>query len=246
MPGAENYRGWINPRGLVPTRILEKETDLLILASRDLLAPALSLVKLARRELQNYIQAFPEFARTFAPLAYDQKAPEIAGLMLEATEKAGVGPMAAVAGAISEFVGKRLEGLSDEIIVENGGDIYIHITSRRTIAVYAGKSPLSGHIGLTISQGTWGVCTSSGTFGHSISYGKADASVCLSRSAALSDAAATAIGNAVFCPDDIESGLKVASSIDGVIGALVIAGKKMGAWGNIELCDIENRSSGSL
>ena len=41
--------------------------------------------------------------------------------MIEAGRKANVGPMAAVAGAIAEYVGRELLDFSPEIIVENGG-----------------------------------------------------------------------------------------------------------------------------
>ncbi len=242
MPGPESYRRWINPRGLVPTRIRIDESDLFILAPVDVSRQAEELVRQARCQLRTYIENFPEFASSHIPLDRDPDAPEIAQMMLEAGIGAGVGPMAAVAGAISEFVGKRLERSSTDVIVENGGDIYIRTTVRRHVAIYAGNSPLSGSIGLAVDPGIWGVCTSSGTFGHSFSYGRADASTCLSRSAALSDAAATAVGNAVTCSDDIEEALEIAASIDGIEGALVIVGESLGAWGRIELLDIEKQN----
>ena len=54
--------------------------------------------------------------------------------ILKAAEMAGVGPMAGVAGAIAEYVGKGLKTLgAREVIVENGGDIYIAIEWASTI-----------------------------------------------------------------------------------------------------------------
>ena len=157
--------------------------------------------------------------------------------MCQAAQKCGVGPMAAVAGAIAQYVGQDLSKLSREIIVENGGDIYIKSNKERIIGVYAGDSPLSGKIGIRIEPEDCplGVCTSSGKIGHSLSFGRADAVVIISKSAVLADAAATAIGNMVKKVEDIQRGVNTAKNIEGVSGVLVIMEDKLGAWGNIEL-----------
>ncbi len=119
--------------------------------------------------------------------------------MAAAAQTAGVGPMAAVAGAIAECVGRELLEFSPEVIVENGGDIFLKVSHRRTVGIFAGDSPLTGRIGIQIEarDTPLGVCTSSGTVGHSLSFGRADAVVVLAPAAALADAAATAIGNRV-------------------------------------------------
>ena len=119
--------------------------------------------------------------------------------MIRVSTLANVGPMAAVAGAMAEFVSKDLLKISKQVIVENGGDIYLATSRERTIGIYAGTSPLSMKLGITISpeDSPLGVCTSSGTVGPSLSFGKADAVCILSKSAALADAAATAVGNVV-------------------------------------------------
>jgi ApbE superfamily uncharacterized protein (UPF0280 family) len=89
-------------------------------------------------------------------------------------------PLLQIAGAVAEFVSKDLLPLSEEIIIENGGDIYLATSRERTIGIYAGHSPLSLKIGIVISpeDSPLGVCTSSGTVGPSLSFGKADA-VCI-------------------------------------------------------------------
>ena len=145
--------------------------------------------------------------------------------------------MASVAGAIAEFVGNDLLDFSPEIIVENGGDIYLKSLKKRLIGIYAGESPLSGKVELEIDgQDTpLGVCTSSGTVGHSLSYGKADAVVVLSKSAALADAAATAIGNLIVQPEDIQSGIDFAKRVEGLKGLLIIKDDKVGFWGEIKI-----------
>jgi ApbE superfamily uncharacterized protein (UPF0280 family) len=157
--------------------------------------------------------------------------------MAQAARIAGVGPMAAVAGAIAEAVGNDLLACTPEVIVENGGDIFMKISRTRLIGVYAGESTFTGKIALEISpeETPLGVCTSSGTVGYSLSFGAADAVIALSRSAALADAAATAIGNRVKTIDDIDVAIEQAQAIDGLVGVVIIKGGKIGMWGNVKL-----------
>jgi ApbE superfamily uncharacterized protein (UPF0280 family) len=158
--------------------------------------------------------------------------------MEEAAEKVNVGPMATVAGAFAEFVGKDLLKFSSEIIVENGGDIFLKTAKSRLVGVYAGEnSPLTGKIALKIEPADTplGICTSSGTVGHSLSFGKSDAVVVLAPSAALADAAATAIGNIVKAETDIEIALEFARGVSGLVGVAVIINDKMGVWGKVNL-----------
>jgi ApbE superfamily uncharacterized protein (UPF0280 family) len=172
------------------------------------------------------------------PFPVSADAPAIARSMEEAAEKVNVGPMAAVAGAFAEFVGKDLLKFSSEIIVENGGDIFLKTAKSRLVGVYAGEnSPLTGKIALKIEPADTplGICTSSGTVGHSLSFGKSDAVVVLAPSAALADAAATAIGNIVKVETDVEIALEFARAVSGLVGVAVIINDKMGVWGKVNL-----------
>jgi len=157
--------------------------------------------------------------------------------MVEAARACGVGPMAAVAGAVAEAVGRALLAENQQVIVENGGDIFLQTKTPRVAAIYAGASPLSGKVGVRISRvgQPLGVCTSSGTVGHSLSFGKADAAIVLAESAALADAAATALGNRVQTADDIDPALVWLRGIEGALGGAVVVGDKLGAWGEVEL-----------
>jgi len=123
------------------------------------------------------------------------------------------------------------------VIVENGGDIFLQTKTPRVAAVYAGASPLSGKVGVRISRvgRPLGVCTSSGTVGHSLSFGRAEAAIVVAESAALADAAATALGNRVQTAEDIEPALVWLRGIKGVLGGAVVVGEKLGAWGEVEL-----------
>lgn len=231
------YRHWVNDKGLVAFNVVVKETDLYIRAASDLKRKAQKLVLKYRGQLEGYIERHPAFATSLEPLAVGDDAPRLVTEMAEAAKKAGVGPMAAVAGAIAEFVGKELLESSPEVIVENGGDIYLKSSSERIIGIYAGQSPLTGRVGLEIKAADTplGICTSSGTVGHSLSLGQADAVIALSKSTALADAAATAIGNIIKDDGDIPRGIERATSIKGLNGIIIIKGDKMGLWGKVNI-----------
>jgi ApbE superfamily uncharacterized protein (UPF0280 family) len=231
------YRHWVKGKDLVAFKVTVKETDLYIRARSDLKRQAHELVLKYRQMLEEYIEGHPSFLTSLEPLAVDDDAPPLVRDMAEAAGKAGVGPMAAVAGAIAECVGSELLDFSTEVIVENGGDIYLKSLKQRLIGIYAGKSPLTGRVGLEIeSKDTpLGVCTSSGTVGHSLSFGKADAVIVLSRSTALADAAATTIGNHILKPQDIPGGIEFAQTIKGLKGVVIIQGEQVGVWGEVKL-----------
>jgi hypothetical protein len=236
-----DYRCWVQTTGLKAYTVKIKETDLYIRTLTDLSAFAFQSMKKHRDALESYILAHPFFAASFEPVAIDGSAPEIVREMVSASALAGVGPMAAVAGAMSQMVGQELSAISAEVIIENGGDNYLRSSQERIVAVYAGLSPLSGKVGLRFSPEDMpvGVCTSSGTVGPSISLGKADAAVIVSPSAALADAAATAVGNAVKSAEDIPAALDIARGISGVTGAVIIKGDRIGVWGKLEICPLD-------
>ena len=235
------YRDWVNDKELVSFSIADKETDLHIRARRDLTAEALSATQRYRADLESYIKAHPIFLTTLKPFEVEGDAPPIVKEMADATSQVGVGPMAAVAGAIAEKVGQELLQFSDEVIVENGGDIFIKTLKARFIGVYAGESAFTRKIAFSIQpeETPLGVCTSSGTVGHSLSFGYADAVIVFSSSTALADAAATAIGNRVRIVEDIPEALEFAQGIKGLTGVAIIKGENMGIWGKIKLAAVD-------
>lgn len=232
------YRRWIDDRDLTSFSVVVKETDLHVRATTNLKSKTHRLVLKYRDALERYIQQHPIFLTSLEPLPVGRDAPEIVRTMAEAAAKVGVGPMAAVAGAIAEFVGTRLLDFSPDVIIENGGDIYLKTTRSRVVGIYAGQSPLSGKIGIEIAptETPLGVSTSSGTVGHSLSFGRADAAVVLAPSATLSDAAATALGNLIKQPADIPRGIEFACGIEGLKGVVIIIGDQMGVWGDVRIC----------
>ena len=239
------YRHWIEGKDLVPFEVVVKETDLYIRADCNLQRKAVKRIQKYRAQIEKYAEYQPEFLSSMTPISVDEKAPRIECDMADAGGKVGVGPMAAVAGAIAETVGKDLLDSSAEIIVENGGDIFLKTLKKRLIGIYAGESPLSGRLALEIlpEDTPLGVCTSSGTVGHSLSLGRADAVIVVASSTSLADAAATAIGNLVGNAEDISRSVKFAQRVDGLEGVVVIVGDKMGLWGKVKLLPVAALSS---
>ncbi len=242
VPGQSRfYRRGVGPAGLTGFRVVVQETDLLVYADRDLTEATRELVLQHRGFIEAFIAQRPVFGESLTPVRLAQPAPLIVREMARAAAAAGVGPMATVAGAIAERVGLALLAHTRQVIVENGGDVFVRTRRPVTMGIYAGSSPLSGRMGLRVGgQDTpVGVCTSSGTLGHSLSLGTADAVCVLSASCSLADAAATAIGNRVRSPADIPAAIACARRIGGLDGVVVVIGDRIGCWGAVELVPLK-------
>jgi ApbE superfamily uncharacterized protein (UPF0280 family) len=244
MHHERTYRNLINSPKLIPYRVVVKETDLMVYTAANLAAETRELVLERRGYVEKFINSHPDFAEALNPWRFDGPAPGIVRDMIKAGENAGVGPMAAIAGAIAEQVGFGLLKQTDEVIVENGGDLFIKTDSPVTVGIFAGKSPLSLQIGIRLKteHGPRAVCTSSGTIGHSLSLGKADAVCVVADSCPIADAAATAIGNRIDSSADIETAINTGKGIEEIDGIVVIVGKKIGLWGDLEVVSLKDRS----
>ncbi len=233
------YRACVQPTGLVSFDVQVEQTDLMVMADRRLVELTSELVHNARRQLLDHITAYPEFRRSMRPLddpeAHLAEEAPVVRWMHQAALRTDTGPMAAVAGAVSEYVGRGLLKHSTQVIIENGGDIFLCTKVPRVVSIFAGSSSLSMRLGLRIGPGTFGVCTSSGTVGHSYSMGRADAATVVSPDAALADAAATALGNRVKTAADIQAALDWVRTVDGIIHAAVIVDETFGTWGDLEV-----------
>lgn len=236
-----NYRDLVEGKDLVSFQIKEEESDLYIRANQKLASYARQLLIIYRGQIESYINSHPLFKKTLLPYPQDEEAPEIIYSMIQVTRLCKVGPMAAVAGAIAEFVGKELLNYSSEVIVENGGDIFIKSNKVRKVSIFAGRSPFSQRIILKIGaqENYIGICTSSGTVGPSLSFGKADAVTVISDSVLLADAAATSVGNIIKSEKDIPEALVYARKIKGIKGVVIIKDDKMGLWGDINFVVVE-------
>ena len=234
------YRHWIKDDDLASFELTVQQTDLYIRARRNLKDKALHSVLKHRGSLESYIGRHPIFLTALHPYRAEAEAPAIVKEMARVSQLAGVGPMAAVAGAVAEAIGRDLLGFSPEVIVENGGDVFLEVSRKRLVGIYAGQSSFAKQIGLEIipRETPLGICTSSGTVGHSLSLGNADAVVVLAPSTALADAAATALCNIVKTVDDIPRAIEKAQGIKGLRGLVVIMGDKMGVWGKVRIAPL--------
>lgn len=231
------YRRLLRHNRLIGFEVAVQETDLLIMAEANLALLAEQVVYKVRGPLEGYIARHPEFLHALTPLPCDPLAPLVVREMLAAARVCGTGPMAAVAGAIAEQVGLALLQQSSEVMVENGGDCFIKVNTPVQMGIFAGESGVSERLALHIRPELTpiGVCTSSATVGHSLSLGRADAATVIASSAAVADAAATLVCNQVRNRSDVNKALSSARDIDGVCGAIIIAGDCIGAWGEVEL-----------
>ncbi len=223
-------------------QILEFESDLFIGVDHGRITPELieavqTEVQTLRQTIFDYYYKHPDFIKSLLPLPLNPAAAPIVADMLKAGKTAGVGPMAAVAGAVSKYIGRMLESHTNEIVVENGGDLLIWTKKVRRVALHITNSQFAD-LGIMIKprEKPLGVCTSSGVMGHSLSFGKADAVTVISEDIPLADAVATALGNRIKKTEDVEKGLDWVRNIKGILGTLIIIDDQLGAWGELELC----------
>lgn len=246
------YRVKQKSRNLTTFTVTVKETNLFIQAEENLARLATDTVLLLRSNIESYIRSRPEFATSLVPVEADPYAPVIVKEMIEDSRSAGTGPMAAVAGAIAEGVVRILSNAGDdkgggagckEVIVENGGDVFIMTGGERIVGLHGGDLLLK--IGIKIPSvdsglSGVGVSSSSALFGESLSLGKCELATVVARRGALSDAGATALGNRVKSENDIEGALKEIVDIPDVIGAIAVINGKIGIKGDITLVPLSD------
>ncbi|MDR0477554.1 MAG: UPF0280 family protein [Desulfobulbaceae bacterium] len=243
-----DYRRRNLASGLAACSVRVEESDLYILTDADAgQGENLARERLLfyRQQLERYIQRRPEFLTSLVPLEDDKLAPPLIRDMLAAASLAEVGPMAAVAGAVAEYVGRDLLAAGKrEVVIENGGDVFLARRQETVVEIFAADSLHSGRVGVKLAVAAMpaGLCTSSATIGHSLSFGSADAATVLADSAVLADAAATRLGNMIGPEHGRDCGIAAALqqtlAIPGVRGVLAIRGKLLGAAGLIDLVSL--------
>jgi ApbE superfamily uncharacterized protein (UPF0280 family) len=224
-------------RHLFKENFVLKESQCTIISDQQkAIQTAIESIKRNRQELEIYTKANPKFLHTLKPITPPEK-PIVANLMAQAAEKAGVGPMAAVAGVIADLAVNDMINTGCEVaIVEDGGEISATSNIPIDVAVAAGDEPLSKKFGFRLVNFPIGVATSSGRFSHALSFGDAEAATVFCKNAALADAAATSVGNVVKGEDvqvAIKAGISKGLSIEGVLGVLIIYKRQVGTAGKI-------------
>lgn len=231
------YRDFTGTARWISCRVKVETSDLYIRAARDMSDQAEPLVRRAREEILRHIKRQNEFLTSFTPVERLDDCPPIVSMMYDASERSGVGPMAAVAGAVAEAVGRELMGLSEEIIMENGGDIWMRLAEPAAVSIYPGGHSFDA-LALRIypEQTPCGICTSSARIGLSFSFGKADAATVIARDTALADAIATEVCNRVRSEETMEGAADYAMRC-GADGVVIIYRDRLAARGDVELTD---------
>lgn len=165
--------------------------------------------------------------------------------MADARLSPGVGPFAAVAGTIAQMAAESLVDRSPDLIIENGGDIFMY--SRRDRVVGLLPDPESGVlIGLNVAASACplALCASSATIGHSLSFGQGELVLVRSPDGALADALATALCNRLQGPGDVKAVVDYARRFvkHGLTGIFAQCGGAIGVWGDMELTAVEQDS----
>jgi uncharacterized protein len=189
-----------------------------------------------RRILEHYIERHRDFGRSFEPIEPNDNAPPIAQRMARAGRLAGVGPMAAVAGAIAQCAGEAgLKAGAREVIVDNGGDIYLRVAEPVIIGLDSGGADLADRLAFSLKADDTpiSICSSSGRMGHSTSLGQCDLATVVSKDAALADAAATRAANLIKTAEDVDAALEQITAIEGVDGVLIVKDACVGLAGHL-------------
>ena len=189
-----------------------------------------------RRILGEYIDLHPDFRDSFEPLELCGDAPEVAQRMARAGRLVGVGPMAAVAGAMAQRAAEAaLEAGASEVIVDNGGDIYLRVVEPALIGLGTGTAELADRLAFSLEAGDTpvAICSSSGQMGHSTSLGRCDLATVVAKDAALADAAATQAANFVTKVEDVDSALERIAGIEGIDGVVIVKGDRVGLAGDL-------------
>lgn len=232
-----NYRNEFVINDLLSYEVKYETTDLFVMTKTDHSSEIIGEIKKLRNEILTYSKCDDRFLKSLVPLNMKEDVPVIVKRMITASAEANVGPMASVAGGIAEFIGNKLLSKSKQVVVENGGDIFVKVDRDLVFKVFSGyKSPFAElKIKINRHKMPIGICTSSGRIGPSLSFGDADAACVISKNTFLADACATAASNIVKKDTDIQKALDYTKNVKGILGAIIIRNEKIGIWGDLEI-----------
>ncbi len=211
-----------------------KETYLTIICDPELVRAAEDAVFEVREIVEAKIRNDPFFGITYDPYPASVRDDPVIQRMCAASEAAGVGPMAGVAGAVAEYTALRLVELgSSEAVVENGGDVAFYSPAGRAVGIFA-DHPVFNNLAFEMkSDRVVGICSSSRKIGPSVSLGESNVSTVLSDNVVLADCCATALGNRVKDEDSLAPSCEEVGSVEGVTGCLACCGGKIAMFGDL-------------
>jgi ApbE superfamily uncharacterized protein (UPF0280 family) len=215
---------------------LKESNCTIITDSEDAIEKAVTSIKHHRRQLEKYVQEHPEFLYSLKPVPVD-KGSKVVRLMAEASSKAEVGPMAAVAGVLADLAVQEMVRAGSKVaVIENGGEVSAISNQPIDIVLAAGDAPLSREVGFRLKEFPVGVATSSGLYSHALSFGEAEAATVFAVDAGVADAAATAVANMIKGDEVrgiIREGMERALNIEGVKGVFILYRGVVGKAGQV-------------
>ena len=213
------------------------ETAVTVISEEEYVAAAEHAIFEARERILRKISEDPFFLTTYDPYPVSDDDDELIKRMCQASELAGVGPMAGVAGAVAVFAVERMvEEGADYAIVENGGDIAMKIDRDITVGVFQDDEKFRDlAFRIPKRDGIFGICSSSGKIGPSVSFGSSGISTVFSDDVILADACATALGNMIRDGDgkEMSKALETIGRIEGVDGCAAISNGLYAVFGKV-------------
>jgi len=231
------YRKSISLKDKYFYRLRYKYTDIFITSDADILndleEPVISFYSC----LEGIILHDRTFLKSLEPIKEKENYPGYIKKMCRAACRFGVGPMAAVAGAVCDRIAEKISGNCGLLMIENGGDVFIKSEKSVRIGLFISNSFFSDRLNIVIDakQTPCGICSSSGTMGHSLSLGKSDLVTVMAESAAMADAAATAVANSIMENSDVEKSINIYKKYKEVKGIIVIKDNSIGLWGELQI-----------
>ena len=228
------------PKEACPYRleVSYKETDMYLHCDTPLDRNEVrAIIKEYYDQIDGYIRRNRRFLSSLTALPDDNDAPPIIQDMLSASQMSGIGPFSSVAGAMSWYVGGALAKSCGELMIENGGDLYLNIHGDKKIGVYLGEQSNPRFLSLLITarDEPFGICSSSATISHSLNFGRADLVTVVAATSVIADTFATALSNKVKSAYDIKEVLKEAQMSPSIEGILIACEQKIALWGKLAL-----------
>lgn len=236
----ERWYRFLHDKSLSACEVAYRESDVLFLSDPPLDRKAIGAgIKKYYELIQSYVDQNPQFTTSLSPLNQDSIAPQIIQDMITGSSLSGIGPFSCVAGAICDYLGRELMSFCEELILENGGDLFLSIKNDKTLGVYLGEyaRPSSLKVRIKKRPKPFGICSSSGKIGHSFSLGRADVVTVIARDAILADTFATAFCNKLKKKEDIKKIIKEGQKYPFIEGLILACDGTLGVWGDVELVE---------
>jgi len=231
------YRKKINSKTAYNWHVVFRHSDLYVASNKNIIDSLVKYLAEFYQAIEGVAAGNPSFLKSLSPIRQNPAYPPIINEMIRKSALYGVGPMASVAGAACDYIGRRLTSQCSTIIIENGGDVFIKCDHDVIAGIYTRDSSISEKLKLRIGHQytPCGLCSSSGVFGHSLSLGKSDLACVLATTTIAADAAVTAMANRISAENDIQTAINEFKKMASIRGLLAIKDKKIGIWGQLEL-----------